>query len=191
MYVLHFTGKTSISGSSETPNNIITNQNLDSLATRDIAYVDIDSLLLHYRLSEDLNDAFLIKQQNLKAEVENNTTKFQQDYEAFVKKVQRGGFLTQQRAAEEEQRLAERQQELQNLQYDLSNRLMQEQQKMTLELYDSIVSFVREYNRKLNYTYILGNSEGGGLLYANGNLNITADILKGLNERYLKGKENK
>ena len=188
LYVMHFTGDDSQPEmkASETEARV---QSSTGDLNNNIVFVDIDSLLLHYRLSEDLNDAFRLKQQNLGSELEYKSGKFQEDYEAFVKKVQRGGFLTQQRAAEEEQKLAKRQEELQALQYNLQNKLMVEQQEMTLQLYDSIVSYVEEYNKKYNYTYILGNSQGGGLLYANKSLNITGYILEGLNARYLKDKE--
>ena len=190
LYVLHFSGK------KDSKKDVVTEEqsapiDLSNAKSTDIVYVDIDSLLLHYRLSEDLNDAFLQKQENLKSEFSYKARKLEEDVVEFQKKLNRGGFLTQQRAEDEQQKLLVRQQELQNLEIELSNRLMVEQQEMTNELYDSIVFYVEHYNKKYNYTYILGNSRGGGLLYANKGLNITGVILEGLNARYLAGNTEK
>lgn len=188
LFVLHFSGNNNTNEENAIENKPVILEMTEAKST-DIAFVDIDSLLLHYRLSEDLNDAFLQKQENLKSEFSYKARKLEEDVVEFQKKVSRGGFLTQQRAEDEQNKLVIRQQELQALEMQLSNQLMLEQQQMTLELYDSIVSYVNEYNKHKNYTYILGNSQGGGLLYANQGLNITAHILEGLNTRYLAGKE--
>ncbi|NOZ46319.1 MAG: OmpH family outer membrane protein [Chlorobi bacterium] len=184
LYILHFTGKNDTQ-SKENVNESIINSTSPSGNETDIVYVDMDSLLLNYRLSEDLNDAFLQKQEKLKSEISYKASKYEEDVIAFQKKLNRGGFLTQQRAEEEQKKLIERQQQLQQMDAELSNKLMTEQQNMTNQLYDSIISYVEDYNAKHNYRYILGNTKGGGLLYANKGLNITNDIIEGLNERYL------
>lgn len=187
LFVLHFSGNNTAKEENTIENKPAIVDTTGAKST-DIAYVDIDSLLLNYRLSEDLNDAFLQKQENLKSEFSYKARKLEEDVVKFQKKVSRGGFLTQQRAEDEQNKLIVKQQELQALEMQLSNKLMLEQQQMTLELYDSIVSYVKDYNKYKNYTYILGNSQGGGILYAHQGLNITADILNGLNTRYLAGK---
>lgn len=186
LFVLHFSGIKKSDKKEISKPAIV---NLDGSKSTDIAFVDIDSLLLNYRLSEDLNDAFLQRQENLKSEFSYKARKLEDDVAEFQKKISRGGFLTQQRAEDEQNKLVMRQQELQTLEMELSNRLMVEQQQMTIELYDSIVSYVEYYNQDKNFTYILGNSQGGGLLYAHQGLNITSEVLNGLNERYLVGKE--
>ena len=154
-----------------------------------IAYINIDSLLLNYRLSEDLNYTIKLNQEKAQKELENQLSQFEREYTGFQEKIQRGGFLTQQRAEEEQQRLVEKQQNLQQLEMSLSNELMAQQQNMNLQLYDSLTQFLSEFNENFGFEYILGASQGGGILYANQKRNFTDTILTTLNKRYLKDKE--
>lgn len=154
-----------------------------------IAFINIDSLLLNYRLSEDLNYDIKLNQESAQKELDTKMKQFEKDYVAFQEKLQRGGFLTQQRAEQEQQKLLEKQQQLQQLEASLSNNLMVKQQTMNQQLYDSITNFLKEFNKDLGYEYILGASQGGGILYANQKRNYTDTVLNALNNRYLAGKE--
>lgn len=154
-----------------------------------IAFVNIDSLILNYRLSEDLNYNIKINQERAQKELEQKLSQFEQEYVAFQEKIQRGGFLTQQRAEEEQQRLLMKQQDLQQLELNLSNTLMAQQQEMNQQLYDSITLYLKEFNVNYGFEYILGSSQGGGILYANQGRNLTDTVLNVLNKRYLKDKE--
>jgi outer membrane protein len=154
-----------------------------------IAFINIDSLLMNYRLSEDLNYDIKLNQESAQKELEQKMAQFEKDYVAFQEKYQRGGFLTQQRAEEEQQKLVEKQQRLQELEASLSNNLMMKQQQMNQQLYDSISNFLKEFNKDLGFEYILGASQGGGILYANQKRNFTDTVLTTLNNRYLAGKD--
>jgi outer membrane protein len=178
LYALHFT-----SGSSKADETVSTSQ---APSTITIAYVNIDSILMEYKLSIDLNDAITKKQSSMKAKLEREAADFQRDAETFQDKVQKGIFLTQQRAEEAQQQLLMRQQELQNLEADYSNQLGQEQAAMNKKLFDKITDYITRYNTPEKYQFILGHSLGGSLLYANQYLDITKDIVKGLNEEYAK-----
>ncbi|MCK4662930.1 MAG: OmpH family outer membrane protein [Bacteroidales bacterium] len=188
LYYLHFTSDTGTIKNEE-PQHIFINENDTIPHSSRMAFVNLDSLLLNYRLSEDLNDNFLKRQERLKVEFATKAGNFEKEAQMFQEKLNRGGFLTQQRAEEEQQRLLMEQQKLQNLEYELSNKLVEEQQKMNLQLYDSITNLVKEYNNNYGYEYILGVTQAGGLLYANQKYNITDTIVNLLNERYLNQEE--
>ncbi|MGC8803632.1 MAG: OmpH family outer membrane protein, partial [Bacteroidales bacterium] len=49
---------------------------------------------------------------------------------------------------------------------------------------NNIVEFLKEYNKDGKYVYIMSHVFGGNLLYVNDSLDITADVIKGLNEKY-------
>ena len=55
-----------------------------------------------------------------------------------------------------------------------------------MEVHDTIVSFISRFNKMKNYTFIFERSYGGTLLYADPSLEITDEILKGLNGEYEK-----
>ena len=73
---------------------------------------------------------------------------------------------------------------MQALQQKLSDELAAENQKNNLELRDSISSFLKQYNKEKNFDLILSNSGLDNLLYAKKALNITDEVVNGLNSRY-------
>ena len=75
-------------------------------------------------------------------------------------------------------------QELQELQQKLAAELEVENQKNSLEIRDSINSFLKEYNKSKGYDFIISNAGFDNLLYGNPVYNITNEIVEGLNARY-------
>lgn len=154
-----------------------------------MVYVNTDSLLSQYQLAKDLNDQLVQKQKISKANLDSKAASFEKEAAAFQEKVQRNGFLNQQSAEAQQQELIKKQQGLQQLEYELTSQLGKEQQDLNRQLYDSIVNFLKIYNQKYNYQFIMGHTPGGGLLYANENLDITDTIIKALNSRYTVNKK--
>ena len=76
------------------------------------------------------------------------------------------------------------QQDLQALQQKLTEELAAENQKNSLQLRDSINSFLKVYNQDKGYDLIISNTGFDNLLYANPAFNITNEIVEGLNARY-------
>ncbi|MCK9208232.1 MAG: OmpH family outer membrane protein [Salinivirgaceae bacterium] len=177
LYILHFSSDKDSDGK-EASNGMTPSTELK------VAYVNIDSILLNYKLSVELNEALVGKQSNMKSRLEKEGREFEKDAQIFQDKVQRGIFLTQQRAEEAQQQLMQRQQELQQLEYEYSNQLAAEQQKMNVQLFDSISNFINDFNKPEKYQVILGHSLGGNMLYGSEQLNITQEVIMGLNERY-------
>jgi outer membrane protein len=71
-----------------------------------------------------------------------------------------------------------------------ANNLAVEQGKKTDELLTKIQDYLAKYNAGDKYDMVIGYSKGGGVLYAKEDLDITQDVLKGLNEEYAKTKKS-
>ena len=110
--------------------------------------------------------------------------KLDADAKEFQRKLENNGFATRERAEQEQMRLMKQQQELQALQQKLSDELASENQKNSLQLRDSINSFLKIYNQNKGYDLIISNTGFDNLLYANPAYNITQEIIDGLNARY-------
>jgi outer membrane protein len=82
-------------------------------------------------------------------------------------------------------RISQKQRDLQQLQEKLSNELQAENQKNSLQLRDSINSFLKIYNKDKGYSLIISNTGFDNLLYADPAFNITNEIVEGLNARYV------
>lgn len=147
-----------------------------------IAYIQTDSVLVNYNLAIDLHKDFMNQQQQYNSEFGRKRESLERQAAAFQEKLQRGGFLNEERAMNERDKILGQEEEIRRMDYELTNKLGQMEASINQRLADSIVSYVKEYNKKHNYTYILSNS--GNIVVGEQKYNITKDILEGLNSRY-------
>ncbi len=149
-----------------------------------IAYINTDSLLINYEYARFLNEELLTEEETSRADFNERLRVFQDDMRSFQRKVQNNGFLSLDRAQNEERRLRQKEQELQELNNQMSNDLMRQQNRMNRELRDTITGFLKEYTKKNPYKLVLSNTMGDNVLFANEALNITNEVVEELNNRY-------
>jgi outer membrane protein len=149
-----------------------------------IAYVETDTLLSKYSFSRDITESMIKKEEDIRATLNEKTRNLQKEAANFQRKLNNNAFATRARAEQENKRLVKKQKDLQELSNRLSNELAAENQKNSLELQDSIRTFLKEYSKLHGYDLILSNSGLDNILYANDAINITKDIVKELNKRY-------
>ena len=149
-----------------------------------IAFVEIDSLLTKYNFWNDLSEQMLKKEENIRTTLNEKGKKLEAEAREFDRKIQNNGYASRERAEQEQARLMKLQQELQELQQKLTSELAAENQKNSLELRDSINSFLKVYNQTKGYDLIISNTAFDNLLYGNPAYNITNEIVEGLNARY-------
>ena len=156
-----------------------------------VAYVDVDSLLRGYDFAKKLNEVLLKKQEKARKEMTNAQVKFQKDYEAFQKKYQSGGFLTEATLQSEQTNLYKQNQELELLEKKLTQEFLEEQQKMNIQLRDTVAAFFKIYNADKRFKLILSNANSDNVLFADEALNITKDVIEQLNLRYAEQQKTK
>ena len=162
---------------------IITQVVRDSVPALKIAYIEIDTLLTNYKLWIHLNEEMIRKEENIRATLNEKMTSLQADYEEFERKLNNNAFATRERAESEQNRILKKRQELEELQERLSSELAIESNKNNILFRDSINSFVQEYNKTHGYNIILSRL-GDNILYIDYAMNITQEIIDGLNARY-------
>jgi outer membrane protein len=185
LYILHFTGTGKIV---EEISEDLTNRSSVDIKSLKIAYVKADSVILNYDLAQDLHDEFTKSQEAYNTEYGNKRQSFEKEAAAFQEKLQRGGFLTEQRAIQERDRLLGREQEIVKLDQELSGKLAEMQQANNKQILDSLLNYLREYNKVKGYDYILN---GGEVLLGDEAHNITKEVLQALNARYAQGAAQK
>lgn len=146
-----------------------------------IAYIKADSVILNYTLSQDLHDDFTKKQEAYTTEYAGKRQSFEKEAAAFQEKLQRGGFLTEQRAIQERDRLMGKEQEIVKLDQELSAKLAEIQQENQKQILDNLMEYLKEYNTKAGYDYIFN---GANVLIGKEANNITAEVLAALNTQY-------
>lgn len=154
-------------------------------ANMKIAYVEIDSLLTKYRFWNDLNEMMIKKEENIRTTLNEKARDLDSEMREFQRKLENNGFASRERAEQENLRISQKQRDLQQLQEKLSNELQAENQKNSLQLRDSINSFLKIYNKDKGYSLIISNTGFDNLLYADPAFNITNEIVEGLNARYV------
>ncbi|ADQ78307.1 outer membrane chaperone Skp (OmpH) [Paludibacter propionicigenes WB4] len=149
-----------------------------------IAYVNVDSLLLHYQFAKDANESLIKKQEESRATINSKAVQLKGEMDEFQRKLNNNAFLSRDRAEQEQARLQKKQQELQELDGNLSKQLMQIQQKMSEQLRDTINVFMKQFNKDHKYQLIISNTSSDNVLYADKGYDITEEVTKALNERY-------
>lgn len=181
LYILFFNQKKSRANNNS--NDLISMVN-DSSITLPIAYVNIDSLLLNYNFAKDLNEALMRTEENSRASLNQKEREFNTAAQDFQRKMQNNAFLSQERAEQEQQRLMKMQQEYQIMAERLTQEFALEQQKLNIELSDTIKVRLAEFNKDKGYQIIFSNTSADNILYADKKYDITNDVIDFLNKKY-------
>lgn len=143
-----------------------------------IGFVDNGEIINEYQEKKDLEERFKIKNEAFTKKRDSIGQAFQLEYGAFQKKAQR---LSQRQQQEQSGALN---QKAQFLQQQLQVEQQQLQQAFQTEI-DSIISkvdtFVSDYGKKNNYSYILGKNEAGSVMFGEEKSDLTKTIIKALN----------
>lgn len=149
-----------------------------------VAYVEIDTLLSKYNFCIDLNEAMVKKSENVRLQLNQKAQDLQKQQQEFQTKYQNNAFLSAERAQQEYNRINKLSEDLQTLSDKLQSELAAESEKNNLQLQDSIKNFLKEYNKTKGFTLIISNTGMDNLLFADQALDITQEVLDGLNARY-------
>jgi outer membrane protein len=172
LYYLHFTGggSSTVSGAS--------GMNLSDVK---IAYVNTDSILENYDYLDAKKEVLEAKQKRLEQDWQNRATSLQGEIEAYQRNAS-NMTIGQVRAIEEN--LGKKQQNLQLFQQQIEQELMNDQGKLSKDLYDRITGFLKTYSASTGVQVVLQYNTASDVLYGGQALDITNDVLKGLNEAY-------
>lgn len=146
-----------------------------------IVYVHVDSLLDNYNYYQNTQKKLEQRTRAAEKDIEGRMRTLEKDMMEAQQKAQ-AGQMTRDQMMQTEQELMQRQQELVAYRDKSTQALVDEEKKMTKELYGNIRSYLTKYKEQNPYDYVLiYTDQAGAILYANDSLNITADVLKGLN----------
>ena len=184
LFILYLAGNSSTDNSSKTAIS-----SLEEFTNNlPIAYFDADSLIEKYFFSIDLNEQIVKKNEDTRAYLTQQQRKFEDAAQQFQYKVQNNGFLTQQRAEQEQQRLLRQQQELQEKADKITADLNEEMRRLNIQLRDTIVKHLKEYNQTKHYHIIFSNGSSNTvnpIMFANEEYNITNEVIEFLNKKWL------
>ena len=181
LYILHFTSKSSVNGSAGKDLSVLLN---DSSITLPIAYVNVDSLLINYNFAKDLNESLLRKEESTRATLNQRQNQINSAAQEFDRRLRNNAFLSQERAQQEQERIVKMNQEYQQLADRLTQEFMLEQEKLNLQMEDTIKARMKEFNANRHYEIIFSNRTTSTVLYADDKYDITAEVVEYLNGKY-------
>ena len=152
-----------------------------------IVYIDLDRILMEYDMANDLRSVVETQVQNIQAEVNRRGTKLEKDVKSFQEKMEKG-LMTRSVAEVQSQKLQQQELEFNNYAAQKQQEIQEEQVVMMNQLGDAIKTFLDRYNEEKQYAMILTNQGGAPVIAGDAALNITDDVLAGLNEEYIKTK---
>lgn len=173
----------------------------DSLVCKGaIVYVDATRLMAEYDMANDLRAVVETKVQSIQSEITRRETNLANAVTKYQEKVQKG-LMTRTTAEYEAQKLQQQELEFNNYANQKNNEINEELLVMNNQINDAISNFITRYNQQKQYAMILisqGDAADDGIvtlgapvLTADPSLDITDDILKGLNEEYIATKNVK
>ncbi len=146
-----------------------------------IAYVNVDSLQEKYAYWKTEATALAAEQSSLESELQRSAQQLQNDYAAFQQKAQSGN-ISEAEGKATQQRLAQMQQSLETRRATMGEQLQAKQIAFSEKLQKNIDDYLAIYNKDNKYDFIFSYTKSGQILYAKKALDITEDVLKGLNE---------
>ena len=165
----------------------------DSVAVAgSIVFFNMDQVMDGYDMANDLNSVFETKTSGIQAEIDRRGKKLEKDAADFQNKVDKG-LLTTSVAQAQYQKLQQQQQEYQQYVMRKQQEMNEEQQVTMNQIANAIQEFVNEYNAEKGYAMIIATA--GAVLSTpvvtgDPKLDITDDLLAGLNAAYIKTKES-
>ena len=152
-----------------------------------IVYVNSDTLLSKYQYAKDITAKMESKGKAAESDLVAKGQAFQREVQQY--QAQANSLAADQRAATE-QRLQRKDQELKAYQQNAGAALQNENAKEQEALYNKIADYLKTYSKSKGYKMVLTYSKGNAnVLFADESLDITAEVVKGLNDAYSKEKK--
>lgn len=155
-----------------------------------IVFFNLDRVMKEYDMANDLRSVAETKINSINQEVNRRGSKLEKDSKAFQEKINKG-LITQSVAEVQYKKLQEQQESFRQYAAQKEQEVAEEQQVMMNQIADAIKTFVDEYNAEKGYAMIL-TTQGDILpipvVTADSSLDITDELLEGLNAAYVKNK---
>ncbi len=154
-----------------------------------IGYINVDSLQIKYKLYDELKSKLEKKEKSYDAQLKAKSKEFQKKIEDFRKKAPN---MTQFEGELKQKELAEEEEKIYQLREEFAQRFEKEMIELNTQLYKAIKDYIKQHNELTKYDIIIGESQTRNfVLDFNKDIDITNDIVKGLNKKYNEDKAPK
>ncbi len=146
-----------------------------------IAFINSDSVLKYYEYSKFSKDKLEGKGKRLEQDLKNRAVSLQNEIENY-QRTRNSLTIGQAQAIEED--LGRKQQNFQMYQQGVSQELVNDQEKMSRELYEKVTKFLKQYGQENGLQLVIKFDTSSDLLFAGDSLDISKQVIDGLNSAY-------
>jgi|SRR5579872_2671607 len=150
-----------------------------------IAYFDLDTLQAHYQYMLDVKNQAVDRENKMNEELSSADRKNQQQIDEWR---QKSNTMTQAEGEDAQRKYQEMQQQFAARKQELEQGLYKFEEEERTKIRKRIEDFIKEYNRRKNYSYIFAYDANSFIYNKDTLFNITNDLVDGLNAEYKKSK---
>ena len=179
LFYLHF------AGNKKTGNAVVkgsVNNDTSNSGFR-IAYFEMDSITNSFAMIKDVKNELSKEEEKVNSEM----SRLQKMYNDRLNYYQKQGEMSQVQSEAASREMMALQEKIRGDKQKLDQNYQDTYMRKMQEVKTKIEDFLKEYNKAKGYAYIIAY-EPGFIYYRDSALNITDDLLKGLNEEYSKKK---
>lgn len=168
-------------GSANKEEKVIANP--EATAALNIRYIDLDSINANYNLVKDFNEINLRALNKLESAQRTKQQELQKRATEIENKARNNGYISQSTYEADLQRFQQQQRDAETYLGRLQEQAQQDAYDQSVALQDSLNNFIADYIKTHPYDAILYKAAGA---YFNPELDITKEVVEGLNARYKK-----
>ncbi|MCX4258645.1 MAG: OmpH family outer membrane protein [Muribaculaceae bacterium] len=150
-------------------------------SSTNIRYIDLDTIMEYYHLAKDVQEFTIRTYSELEQAQRTEANKIQKFGQSIEDNMRKNVYLSEQSYNADVQKLNKMQADAQNALAARQRKAEQDLLVQNQQLNDSIQSFIKDYNSSHHYDAILFKAAG---VYFNPALDITKEVVEGLNGRY-------
>lgn len=177
LFVLHFSNKSNNSNTSDI--SIISDSTAVIGDGSTTVFVNGDTLLEKYVFFKKAKKDFELKQTQTENDIKARQSALEREFAQYQ---QTGAGMTTEQRAKAEESLMRKEQSLREFSENAALKFQEEQAKFNEQLFDKVAAYLKEYCKEKNYKIVLNYTKGSTILYADESLDITNEVLEGLNE---------
>lgn len=167
-----------------------TAQTKESAPAGSIVYFNLDRVLEEYDMANDRRSEVETKVNAIQKDLDRRQKNLENAINDFNNKLNKG-LMTSAVAADQQKKLQQQEANFQQFAQQKQNEIMEEQQVLMNQLADAIKTYLDSYNMEKGYSMILSNQAGVPVIVGDSSLDITDEVIAGLNAEYVKTKNEK
>jgi outer membrane protein len=148
-----------------------------------VAYFDTDTVFQKYLLVEELRDGLKKSKDSLEGIFNSRQAAFEGKVRNYQNNLKNNAINATQAQNAETQLMKERE-EIMQVNEIYTQQLVVKESEIQRRITEDIIAYANLFNKTYGADYILGYTKGGPIIVVNEKLDVTKDIIEGLNKEY-------